>query len=58
MSRKYFEINGEGLGKVVVASVQIVSFSVDPDCVLVEGYIMWNNFFVMIVYCSENNRIT
>ena len=31
---------------MVMASVEIVSFSLDPDCVLPEGYIMRNKEFL------------
>ena len=34
MSNKSFEKNGEGDVGIVVASVDILMFSLDPDCVL------------------------
>ena len=36
-----------------VASVQIVVFPVDPDCVLVEEYIVRNKVFVGVLYYFE-----
>ena len=38
---------------MVIAPVDILSFSVDTDRVLVEGEIMRNKEFVGIVECSE-----
>ena len=35
-----------------MASVDVVMFSLDPDHVFVEGYIMRNKVFVGLVDCS------
>ena len=43
---------------MVVASVEIVMFSADPDCVFMEGDIMRSKCFVGLVYCSEIHRRT
>ena len=45
MSEKYSDTNGCGDLGIVVASVDIVMFSLDPDRVFVEGYILTNIVF-------------
>ena len=40
----------------VVDSVYIVMFSLEPDCVLVKGYIIWNIVVFVLVYCSKLDR--
>ena len=47
---------GEGDKLMVVASVEIVIFSLDMDGMFVEGDIMRNRVFVGIVDCSEFSR--
>ena len=45
VSRQAWVIKDEGDSGMVVASVEIVSFSVEPDHVLVEGDIVRNKYF-------------
>ena len=45
MSNKSFDKYGEGDVGIVLASVDIVMFSLDPDRLFVEGYILTNRFF-------------
>ena len=52
ISKKYFDINGDGDVGIVVASVDILMFSPYPDHVFLEGDIMMNIGFAGLVDCS------
>ena len=43
---------------MVVASVEIVMFSLDLGCVLVDGDIIRNKVFIGLIDCSETDRRT
>ena len=47
-----FDTNFEVDVVIVVASVEMVIFSLERDCLFVEGYIMMNIEFVRLVNCS------
>ena len=49
ISNKYFDTNGDGDVGIVVASVDILMFSLYPDRVLLEGDIMMNIGFSGLV---------
>ena len=58
VSRTYLFKIGEVEVVAMVSSVEIIMFSVESDCVLVEGDIIRNKVFVEILDCSEIYRIT
>ena len=58
VSRTGLVTKGEGEVGMMVASVEIVMFSLDPNSMFVEGYIMGNRVFVGAIKFSEFNMRT
>ena len=58
VSRITLVLKVEGEVGILLASVEILMFSLDMDSVFVEGYIMRDGYFVGVLDCSESHRIT